>query len=203
VAGRAFLSELVQHLPEVKALVQQAHASMLTDDVPAGACGQVLRVAGRFALVGTAGELATEWGLTGWQPGEAAQAAVRLFHEWLALRGGSGDSEASEGIAQVRRFLETHGESRFSPWHESDHASRTHQRAGFLRAESEGICYYVLPEVFKREVCKGMAHQPLAKALSRRGMLRHDKERLTLKSRLPGMGAINAYVITPAIWGDA
>lgn len=45
---------------------------------------EVKRAAFRFALVGFAGELASEWGITGWPPGRAVQAAETLFHRWLA-----------------------------------------------------------------------------------------------------------------------
>ena len=43
--------------------------------VPTGASGQVERVAARFALVGVAGELAIEAGLTGWDAGESERGA--------------------------------------------------------------------------------------------------------------------------------
>ncbi len=42
-----------------------------------GAEGQDKRAAGRFALIGLAGALATEYGLTGWQEGEALHARHR------------------------------------------------------------------------------------------------------------------------------
>jgi putative DNA primase/helicase len=38
--------------------------------------GQDKRAAGRFALLALAGELATEYGMTGWPEGEAVKAAV-------------------------------------------------------------------------------------------------------------------------------
>ncbi|MFT3792002.1 MAG: DUF927 domain-containing protein [Rudaea sp.] len=50
------------------------------------AAGQVRRVAQRFALIGAAGELATDQGLTGWKSGEAELAAYVCFRSWLKAR---------------------------------------------------------------------------------------------------------------------
>ena len=46
------------------------------------------RVADKFALIGAAGELATELGLTGWFRGEAESAARQCFASWCEARGG-------------------------------------------------------------------------------------------------------------------
>jgi putative DNA primase/helicase len=50
-------------------------------------------VGARFALVGAAGEMATEAGLTGWPTGESERAARACFNAWLAARGGIGNGE--------------------------------------------------------------------------------------------------------------
>ncbi|MGZ8262067.1 MAG: hypothetical protein ACXWTU_03785 [Methylotenera sp.] len=62
----------------------------LTDD----AGGQSSRAASRFALVAAAGELATPWGITGWEQGEAIKAAEICFKAWIERRGGTGNQEA-------------------------------------------------------------------------------------------------------------
>ncbi|MCP9760732.1 DUF927 domain-containing protein, partial [Aquitalea sp. S1-19] len=85
-AGRAFLHRVVEDRAAVLDAIREGRDSIMADDVPKDATGQVVRAAGRFALVAVAGELATAYGLTGWQPGEAMHAAVRLFKEWLAAR---------------------------------------------------------------------------------------------------------------------
>ncbi|NBQ68915.1 MAG: DUF927 domain-containing protein [Nitrosomonadaceae bacterium] len=76
------------------------------------ASGQAQRVAARFALAGAAGELATDWGITGWQPGASMQSAITCFKAWLQAFGGEGNKEDRAMIEQVRHFLELHGESR-------------------------------------------------------------------------------------------
>lgn len=205
-AGRAFLQQLVQQRDAVAGLIRDARASFLSEDVPAGASGQVVRAASRFALVAVAGEIATAWGLTGWQQGEAMAAAVRLFAEWLAGRGGAGDAETRDGLAAVRAFLEAHGESRFTPWDaDPAAAARTMNRAGFKRLEDDGLWFYVLPAAFRKELCKGFNASNLAKAMAGRGWLKmQSDDRTTYKAKLPGMGnkPSNVYLVTPVIWED-
>ena len=45
--------------------------------IPEGVAPEVGRVAARFALVAFSGELATQFGVTGWNKGEALKAAIR------------------------------------------------------------------------------------------------------------------------------
>ena len=108
--------------------------------------GQGVRADHRFALVAYGGELATQWGLTGWPTGTAQEAAARLFREWLADRGGAGDTELRAGLAAVRAFIEAHGESRVTPWQNPPtHSIRTLNRVGFRREMEDGPYFYVLP----------------------------------------------------------
>jgi hypothetical protein len=52
-----------------------------------GGEGQEKRAAARFALIALAGELATEYGITGWPEGAAIEAAAAGFEAWRAERG--------------------------------------------------------------------------------------------------------------------
>ena len=116
-AGRAFVERLVSDL---EGALQAARASMRefeTREVPAKADGQVRRVAGRFALVAAAGELATNWGILPWPAGTAHEAAAKLFKEWIKARGSSGESlERLNAIRQITQFIEAHGQTRFQLW---------------------------------------------------------------------------------------
>ena len=56
----------------------------------------------RFGLIAAAGELATELGVTGWQPGEARTAAAWALEAWIEGRGGMEPAEARQAIEQVR-----------------------------------------------------------------------------------------------------
>ncbi|WP_207116427.1 DUF927 domain-containing protein [Halomonas sp. YLGW01] len=99
------------------------------------------RAAKVLALIGLAGELATEYGLTGWQPGEAMAAAVEAFHAWAAGQGGV-RSEYEQILDSVGGFIERHGDARFSSV-ESDpaHIPTVHNRAGWWRDDAKGRTY--------------------------------------------------------------
>src|ERR1022692_4696747 len=76
------------------------------------ATGEVKRAADRFAVIAAAGELATEWNLTGWRQGEATEAAQRCFREWLGRRGTAGPSDLEMGFRQIPALLRSQGTSR-------------------------------------------------------------------------------------------
>ena len=228
--GRAWLEWLTTHADTLKASIREASTALVNEMVPHGASGQVERVGARFALVGAAGEMATAAGLTGWPAGESERAALACFNAWLAARGGKGNGEVVAMLRQVRRFLETHGDGRFSMWHRGadDHAPKTLQRAGvrrMLNAEGEPIKtnnqhgaeygdrmpaalgdgvsfeYFVLTETFRAEICQGFDYQAVARVLLDHGCLAPDKGRpFDCKPRLPGMGPTWCYRITPAIF---
>ncbi len=130
------------------------------------------RVARRFALVAAAGELAAAFDIVPWKFGDAIEAVGTCFGSWLEMRGGIEPAEVTAGIAQVRLFIEMHGESRFTPWGEAESNRPTINRAGFRKSDAdEGTEYYVLPEVWKSEVCKGFDSGMIARELASRGLL--------------------------------
>ena len=207
-AGRAFLEAITtQDKHSLSDAVRHAVAAFTGHH--AGACSathpQVQRVASRCGLVAVAGEIATEHGLTGWQPGEARRAAGAVFAAWLAGRGGSGNQEATAIKAQVRAFFEAHGDSRFADWDDAQgvQARNIHNRAGFRQKRHDADLYAVLPEAYKVDVCAGYDPRNVSKILIAAGWLEPDKNgKATQNVRLPGMGQTRAYVFTGKLWAD-
>jgi putative DNA primase/helicase len=119
----------------------------INKNLPENASGQAYRVCERFALIAVAGELASHFEITGWQAGEANHAAVTCFNAWLEQRGSATNQEKPRILSRIKAFFETHGESRFSGWH--DPHSRTSNRAGFKKQENNRVFFYVLPECFR------------------------------------------------------
>jgi hypothetical protein len=79
---------------------------------------------------------------------------------------------------------------------------------GFRRFDntSKQWIYYVLPEVWKSEICKGIDGRVAAKALADRGWLDHDNDgrNLTRKVTIPQHGRPRVYVVLGALLeGDA
>jgi putative DNA primase/helicase len=140
-----------------------------------------------------------------WPPGEADRAAESCFQGWLATRGCDGPIEIRNGIAQVKQFLEAHGSSRFeAPWEELGQqldddcrAVRTINRAGFRRRNSEGNWeYFILPETWRNEVCKGFNATAIAREMiARRWLEPGEDNNLAKKVAVPGHRKPRLYCI--------
>jgi uncharacterized protein (DUF927 family) len=162
---------------------------------------QVTRAAGRFALIGAAGELATRLNITGWHEGDAAAAADKCFAAWLDRRGFKGPGDLEAAIAQVRKFFELHGKSRFEPW-AGDVNRVTVNRVGFRRHNADrGTEYFVLPEAFKSEVCAGFDPRTVAAELIRRKYVDPGSGGKSSKSEtIPALGRkARVYHFLPSI----
>lgn len=191
----------------LKRLVDEAARKML----PAGAGGQAQRAAGRFAVAGIAGELATGYGITGWPDGFATEAARQCFNAWLVARGGAGNMEADKIVNTLRLVVERYGESRFTRWDAvepkvDDHTPRTIDRLGFKRTiEKSGyglnasthVTLYFLSEAWSTQVFKGHNINNVNKELMRRGILLAGNDGKSSQSvTLPGMGKkARAYIV--------
>lgn len=231
-AGRAWLEWACKHQAGLAERLAGLVERYRLDMVPEAASEQVRRVGRRFAVVAAAGELAGEAGITGWPEGKAAWAARQCFNAWLAARGHMDNGEDAAMLRQAQAWLEKNGDALFTWHHRAmdDHRGNTPLRAGFKRlvgddgkpikfdaatdyAEKRApldsqerplglVEFMVLPEAFRRDVCKGFDPAALAALLRRRGHLIHEADRLTVKQRLPGMGKAACYHIKPSIFDD-
>lgn len=169
--------------------LRQEYQAMQAQLTPKGADGQEARAAGRFALLALAGELATGYGITGWNPGDATAAATEGFRLWRDTRG-TGRSETRQILDQVRSFLERHGDSRFSNV-EDDAPHLIRDRAGWWTATPEGRQYLFTGDGLK-EATKGFDFSRALAALRESGTL--VRGRLT---KVIGGRRVNVYPIVP------
>jgi putative DNA primase/helicase len=131
--------------------------------LPDGASGQVRRVARQFALTAYAGELATQYGVTGWQAGEAKAAAKECFDLWVDGFGGAdGKREDKQIIEAVESFLMRH-HSRFQDM-QLETPLPVHDRAGFFRDGGQGREYLVPPTQLAR-LAEGYSKEQILTAL--------------------------------------
>lgn len=150
--------------------------------------GQATRAAHRFAIIAAAGELAAQFGVVPWPDGSATWAARECFAAWLRARGGPGNQEPRDMLAQVRHFLELHGESRFTAWHCDKCAGSGRVVLGREKnldgewSDREAAC----------NVCNGTG-RPLQKTINKAGYRRH------IPASDPGGPALH-FVITPECW---
>jgi putative DNA primase/helicase len=113
VAGREFLRKLTSDEGDLAELYECAIERFYSLLGMAPMSGQEKRVAAKFALIALAGELATEYGVTGWPSDIAFDAAVRAFRAWQSWRG-QGNAERQQIVRALVEFLERHGDSRFT-----------------------------------------------------------------------------------------
>lgn len=96
---RKYLAELsVIKKEELLGLLEKIKKDFLSKYCPEGADGQVLRVAERFVIVATGGELAIDIGILPYESKEAFEAIGECFKAWLRERG-------SIKILRVKRLL--------------------------------------------------------------------------------------------------
>lgn len=201
-AGRAFVAQLAD--PEQQArLVERARhliEMFVNTNVPEGSVGQVGRVGHRFGLIAAAGELCTELGILPWSEGEAFAACRKCFMAWIDVRGGVGNHEAEQAVAQVRQFIGMHGNSRFSLISnvvgiETSDYHKTVNRAGYRSQISDYETeYFILPEVYRTEICSGLNPGYVTKVLVDRGFLAKDKNgKPQIEKRIPGEGKMRLY----------
>jgi putative DNA primase/helicase len=149
-AGRAFLERLTfdaRNIPEYLGTIKSLPRFAVED-------GQHKRAAARLALIALAGELATEYGITGWQEGEAIEAAQDALGCWQDLRG-SGPTERGQVLAQMVSFIDRHGDARFSDAdNDNDNGRPVQNRAGWWRDSSSGR-QYLFNKDGMREALKG------------------------------------------------
>ena len=167
-AGRAFLERLTHDGQDFAAYLEHLKQAPLF----AATDGQHKRVAARFALIATAGELATEYGITGWPEGLALDAAIHGFRAWLSTRG-EGNDERRQIIERVSGFIERHGDGRFSNADVTGH-DVIRDRAGWYRDETEGRVYLFTKDGL-REALKGFDFGRALDHLQEAGMLPKTK----------------------------
>jgi putative DNA primase/helicase len=221
-AGPEFVRQLIERRiasEQVCKLVDEFVATALKG-VDKKNHGQVARVARRFGLIATAGHFAIEFGIAPWPKHQVAKDALELFKAWFEARGGAAPAEIGHKIEKVRGFIERYGDSRFdsldpppnnpSTGYQSERRP-VNDRAGWRKGAGEDRRWYVLPVVWRTEVCAGFDPRDVAKTLAARGMLEPGESgRMSQNIRIfdiqsgTSSATQRVYVLTPAIfeaWG--
>jgi len=227
-AGRAFISALIEHLADVPATAQKLERAFFDAYVPANAGGQVRRVAGAFAMVAVAGELATEWRICPWGRRDAFDAAGLLFTDWIEARPTAGNLEEAQILAHVRTLMERNWQARFIDWHRVTEKNADLSRMaavpdalGFRRdmarkypsAYGEDAPYaeepheanyhfYVTRGRFAEEFATKGGFKPrrVAAVLKAKGILHSDEDGTTWRETLPNGDARSYCIIGRKLW---
>ena len=202
VASEAWLYYLTQNktecMEQAKQLLNQYRESLVDEHTQ----GHITRVASYFAVVAVAGEMATQANITGWKTGTAFKAVAKVFKHWLSGFEHVGDYENREIITHVKAFFEANESSRFEAiTPNAENVERVVNRVGYWKIEKNEKIFYVLPEQFKNEVCKGYDSRKVAKVLMEHHLLEHDTAKKTKTVRLPNRSqSIRVYAIKESIF---
>ena len=180
----AWIDGIVTDVPYVTGLLKDLATTFHVNNCPPDASPEVARAVRRFAVIAAAGELATQFGVTGWSECDATWGAKRCLADWIRARGGVGGFDAGKMVSQVRKFLREWGDSDRFPGERggvsispaAQEKRRTYKApAGFRKDGS----FYIFPDVFKEEVCAGYSHEAVCHALQDAGFLDFTPGRLT------------------------
>lgn len=204
-ASRAFINRVIALQKASPALLQEMLRRYSAALCPTDADGQVKRASAKFALCQVAGQIAA---LASGSAGaimpvgknEIDAAVAQSFAAWLDLRGGNGALEVKQIVERAMAFVQTQS-SRFEDLHNGDLLiGKIPNRAGFKSVvdEEKKVIFYVLPEVFKNEICKGMPPVKAARILADQGVLVRGEDS-RLQCRLPHdvkeLGRARVYAI--------
>lgn len=198
-AGRAFLENLTRHKEDFSALLEGYKALPAFNGKASE--GQSRRVAARLALIALAGELATEFGITGWSEGTATAACSAVLSIWLESRGKSND-EQRQVFEALSGFIDRHGDSRFSGIDEGS-APTVRDRAGWWEITPDGK-QYLFTAVGLKEALRGFDFKRTLDVLVQRGVLPNpgaDGKRASLV-RIGGVTK-RLYRVNPAALEDS
>ena len=183
-AGIAWLEHITNDKAATTATARELVSDFMskyTDLAP-----QAHRVAKRFAIVATAGELATQANITGWQVGQATTAVRVCLDNWLDNYGRDGEHEQRQIIEHIKAFIEQFGSSRFQPCHSSayqDFAPKINDRVGYHNYDTDE--YYFTTSTFDK-VCSPFNKAKVLQVLDDAKLLNvTEHDRKTCKVSLP------------------
>ncbi|WP_234730185.1 DUF927 domain-containing protein [Acidocella facilis] len=167
-AGKAFLASLVDARDADHSALAELIRLMMDEfkatNLPHGAHPQVQSIAERFALCACAGELAINWGVLPWQPGDAVVAVSICYHAAInARRAGIEGDEQEQARQAVVDFIHRH-DSLFED--RLGGVVVPNNRAGW----KDDRYYYFTDDGFRRAI-KGLNPKAAAKALYDLGFL--------------------------------
>ncbi|MEO5341623.1 MAG: DUF927 domain-containing protein [Magnetococcus sp. MYC-9] len=192
-AGRAFVRRLVADDVDLQSQLSDVYGRFLSLEGDS----QERRAGKLFAVAGFAGELASHYGVTGWFPGVALEAARVVFTLWRTVRG-EGNSEKRGIVARILDFIDAHGDARFSSLLGGDDKV-VRDRAGWLRKREDALEYLFTAGGMK-EALSGYDLRRALDVLEAEGLLRSAasgaREGRAISVRADGR-VVKVYMIVP------
>ena len=201
---REFLEQLTRDCPTHVQRVKESMGQFVQHTECEGMSPQITRVRERFALIAAAGELAIQFGVLPLAPGEALDAALHHFNQWVELRGGTGDSEVESALKRVQEFIDLHCENRFIDLDSDGSGYRTPYDLAGYKWRCNGEWYYLILPPVVASLCGNAGRILVIQELKKRGWvaLNSAGKRMETKN-VSGRGNVRGVVIVPSRWTDA
>lgn len=207
VAGIKFLEEITQNKDNARNVFEEVRKEFIKNETPKDANSQASRAINRFAIVAGGGELATYFGITGWEASEAYRGARACFNSWKANLVSTTEShEETTAIKLVRKFITKHNEDRFKDLRRAgdSHAPKTINLAGWKQEKGIETFFHFSVDIFKDEVCRGLDPRLVLRTLNNHGYLLTESggktKRLTHRGLKIGENEkVNTYAVNALI----
>jgi len=208
VAGLKWLDYLTQDKNKAKTLATKLHNEFKESLKTNSQHGHLQRVADFFALIATAGEMATQAGITNWKNGTALHAIQVVYNDWLAKFQFVGNYEEKQILTQVKSFFEANSNSRFElinpPLNSMGYepVQKIINRVGYIKTDRDGHRkFLVYPQQFRTEIAKGFNHKKVQKLIKKYGWLDCDTGIYQKNERLPeSKDPQKMYVFNEKMW---
>jgi putative DNA primase/helicase len=193
-----FTKRVIEKMESIRYQYEGEYRKLKSEHLPDKSEGQDLRAFERFMFVGFAGELATEYGITGWKPGASYDAALKCFNAWLEEKGGVGDDENKQILEQAKAFFELHGCSRFYDL-DGMKDQKVINMAGYKTSYQDAVTFYVSPSSFQNEICRGFSRKTVIDLLIKHRFLQQDHKGDYRQQKYTPHGNKKVYVVSGRI----
>ena len=208
VVGLKWLDYLTQDKNKAKTLATKLNNEFKESLKTNSQHGHLQRVADFFALIATAGEMATQAGITNWKNGTALHAIQVVYNDWLAKFQFVGNYEEKQILTQVKSFFEANSNSRFElinpPLNSMGYepVQKIINRVGYIKNDRDGHRkFLVYPQQFRTEIAKGFNHKKVQKLIKKYGWLDCDTGIYQKNERLPeSKDPQKMYVFNEKMW---
>lgn len=188
--SRAYLSKICNDLDFAIQFSEKIVRNFIEKNRPVKASGQVARVLNRLAIIAAGGELATEFGLTGWERGAAMEGVAKCFKDWLIKRGGVENYEKMRGLRQVCDFFVFNGH-RFENW-DTVLSEDLAEKASYKKFNRQGsVEFFVQRSLFEEEISLGHDPTTLARYCIEEGLLRPSTDDKSTRSETVSVNKVS------------
>ena len=198
---REFLEQLTRDCPTHVQRVKEYMGQFVQHTECEGMSPQITRVRERFALIAAAGELAIQFGVLPLAPGEAHDAALYYFNQWVELRGGTGDSEVESALKRIQEFVDLHCENRFINLDSDGFNNRIFGELAGYKWLCNREWYYLIQSSVFAGLCGNAGRILILQELKKRGWVAMNSAGKLMETKnVSGRGNVRGVVVVPSRW---